>query len=187
MKKVDLYILSLSILFLFIAILTFKIPNGGITFTFKSITSLLSINIIPSVCLLLLAYSVFAYLRFSHHLKGTTQIPFTVTKIESINYEHLTFLATYVIPLISFDFADPRQCIIFFMLLIIMGIIYIKTDLFYANPALALLGFHIYKADCDFKNGVREGVIIISRNRVNKNSMHAYISLDERIYYTKGN
>jgi hypothetical protein len=30
------------------------------------------------------------------------------------------------------------------LLLFFMGIIYIKTDLFYANPSLALLGFHMY-------------------------------------------
>jgi hypothetical protein len=65
-----------------------------------------------------------------------------------------------------------------------MGIIYIKTDLFYANPSLALLGFHIYKADGLFKNNdTRENIIIITRSKLNKTERVSYIKLDERIYY----
>jgi hypothetical protein len=65
-----------------------------------------------------------------------------------------------------------------------MGVIYIKTDLFYANPSLALLGFHIYKADGLFKgDDTRENIIIITRSKLNKNERVSYIKLDERIYY----
>ncbi|WP_266095432.1 hypothetical protein [Acinetobacter seifertii] len=41
-------------------------------------------------------------------MKGTTEIPFEIKKIDDANYEHLTFLATYVVPLISFDFSEGR-------------------------------------------------------------------------------
>ena len=109
-----------------------------------------------------------------------------VTKVENINYEHLTFLATYVVPLISFDFGSGRQMIVLFLLLVVMGIIYIKTDLFYANPSLALLGFHIYRANGSFKNGDREGIVLVARGRIKEGQKLSYIKLDEKIYYVKG-
>jgi hypothetical protein len=148
--------------------------------------SLLAKNFISIISFFLLVYCVFAYKHFEFELKGATDLPFEIKKIESINYEHLTFLATYVVPLISFNFSSGRQMIVLVLLLIVMGIIYIKTDLFYANPSLALLGFHIYLATGNFKMGNRDGIVLISRERLSEGQSVSYIKLDDRIYYTKG-
>ncbi|EEO1774199.1 hypothetical protein VS68_24210, partial [Salmonella enterica subsp. enterica serovar Virchow] len=70
-------------------------------------------------------------------------------------------------------------------LLIIMGVIYIKTDLFYANPSLALLGFNIYKLDISIsENKIKEGVIVITRRKLEAGSMFSFIVLDDRVYYS---
>lgn len=186
-RKVDLYILSLGLLFVFFVIITIKFPDG--LFAWNDAVAwkeLLMKNLIPIISFSLLAYCLYAYKRFDFELKGATDIPFEIKKIEGVNYEHLTFLATYVVPLISFDFGSGRQMIVLALLLLVMGIIYIKTDLFYANPSLALLGFHIYRADGDFKNGNREGIILICRERLSEGQKATYIKLDDRIYYAKG-
>lgn len=186
-RKIDLYILSLGLLFVFFAIITIKVPECQHSFKEWAFwQELLIANPIPVISIVLLLYCFVAYKRFDFDLKGATDIPFEIKKIEGINYEHLTFLATYVVPLISFDFGSGRQMIVLALLLIVMGVIYIKTDLFYANPSLALLGFHIYRANGDFKNGVREGIILICRDRLIEGQKVSYIKLDERIYYAKG-
>ena len=166
-RKIDLYILSLALLFIFFIIITVKLPNDFFPINgHASWRELLISNPITLICLVMLGYCIFAYKRFDFDLQGTTDIPFEIKKIHSINYEHLTFLATYVVPLISFDFGSGRQMIVLVLLLVAMGAIYIKTDLFYANPSLALLGFHIYEADGNFKNGDRSGIVLISRVRL---------------------
>lgn len=185
-RKVDLYILSLALLFLFIMIITFNLTS--LPFCLAGDVGwwrLLLDNYLPLISFVFLLYSFYAYKRFDFDLEGATDIPFTVTKIEGINYEHLTFLATYVVPLISFDFQNGQQMVVLVLLLMSMGAIYIKTDLFYANPSLALLGFHIYRADGHFKNGDRQGIVLISRARVVEGQKAAYIKLDERIYYVR--
>lgn len=186
-RKIDLYILSLGLLFIFIAIITIKAPNRPFAINdFAEWGDLLLANYIPVLSTILLAYAFYAYKKFDFDLEGATDIPFEVTKVESINYEHLTFLATYVVPLISFDFDKGQQMIVLALLLVVMGAIYIKTDLFYANPSLALLGFHIYRADGHFKDGDREGIILVCRGRLMKGQKASYIRLDDRIYYAKG-
>jgi hypothetical protein len=46
----------------------------------------------------------------------------------------------------------------------------IKQIIGNANPSLALLGFHIYKADGLFKgDDTRENIIIITRSKLRKN------------------
>lgn len=186
-RKVDLYILSLGLLFIFFVIMTANAPAQSFAINdYVAWKALLAANPIPVISTILLMYCIFAYKRFDFDLKGATDIPFEIKKIESINYEHLTFLATYVVPLISFDFGSGRQMIVLALLLIVMGIIYIKTDLFYANPSLALLGFHIYRTDGNFKIGDRDGIVLISRERLSEGQKVSYIKLDDRIYYTKG-
>jgi hypothetical protein len=185
-RKVDLYILSLGLLFIFFFIIAAKPPDF---FSFKvaeNWKNLVLCNPLPVISILGLLYCLFAYKRFDFDLKGANEIPFEVKKLENINYEHLTFLATYVVPLISFDFGSGRQIIVLALLLVVMGVIYIKTDLFYANPSLALLGFHIYRANGHFKTGEREGITLICRERLAENQKVSYIRLDERIYYVRG-
>lgn len=186
-RKVDLYILSLGLLFVFFLIISIEPPDS--LFSYKDPEAwkhLAASNPLPLISILALLYCLFAYLRFDFDLKGATDIPFEISKIDDINYEHLTFLATYVVPLISFDFGSGRQMIVLALLLVVMGIIYIKTDLFYANPSLALLGFHIYRANGGFKNGEREGIILICRGRLTERQKVSYMKLDERIYYVRG-
>ncbi|WP_459581784.1 anti-phage protein KwaA [Dickeya oryzae] len=185
-RKINLYILSLAILFFFFIFITIKVP---ICFSsqceFIGWGRLLKDNIIPIVCIVLLFYCGYAYLRFEYDTKRSGGLPVKIIKLEKINYEHLTFLATYIIPLITFDFEKERYVLVLAALLVIMGVIYIKTDLFYANPSLALLGFNIYKVDIkvsEDKN--KEGVIIISRKKLEVEKMVSYIVLDDRVYYS---
>ncbi|ENO8556848.1 TPA: anti-phage protein KwaA [Yersinia enterocolitica] len=185
-RKVDLYILSLWLLFIFFIIITVKVPICfGEQCKFIGWWELITNNIIPIISMIFVAYGFIAYKRFKYDTKGSAEIPFEIKKVESINYEHLTFLATYVIPLITFDFEKARYIYVLVLLLVVMGIIYIKTDLFYANPSLALLGFHIYKVEGEFKGGeLREGMILIARRHLNKGDKVRYIKLDDRVYYS---
>lgn len=186
-RKVDLYILSLGLLFVFFLIISAALPDSSFAYSNVSSWKHLALNnLLPIVSVFALLYCLFAYLRFDFDLNGTTDIPFEITKIEDINYEHLTFLATYVVPLISFDFGSGRQMLVLGLLLVVIGIIYIKTDLFYVNPSLALLGFHIYQANGSFKNGQRDCIVLICRGRLIDKQKVAYIKLDDRIFFVRG-
>ena len=185
-RKVDLYILSLAILFVFFIFITGNIP---VCFSsqceFIGWGRLLKSNIVSVVCIVLLLYSIFAYYRFKYDTKKSVELPVKIVKLERINYEHLTFLATYIIPLITFDFEKERYILVLAALLIVMGVIYIKTDLFYANPSLALLGFNIYKVSINISEDItKENVIVITRRKLETGNMFSYIVLDDRVYYS---
>src|SRR5690606_42054242 len=94
---------------------------------------------------------------------------------------------TYDIYLSHNDIIIEIIMTVIILLLIIIGIIYIKTDLFYANPSLTMLGFHIYKADGEFKPtiGNRENIILITREKLVADTRVKYIRLDDRIFYVQ--
>ncbi len=184
-RKIGLFFLSLWLLFLLMIIITADIPlcfSGNCEFVgFKY---LFSHNIIPIIAIVALAIGGFSYYDFNFQMKGAPELSFKITEIENVDYEHLTFLTTYIVPLVTFNFVSVRYQIVFVILLLVIGIIYIRTDLFYANPTLAILKFRIYKVDGDFRDGEnRKNRILITRQALTKDDRVKYIKLDERIYY----
>ena len=85
-RKIDLYILSLGLLFVFILIMTIDFPEGDIDLKHTSSwLRFFECNIFPTLIFACLFYAIFAYFRFDFYLKGATDIPFEVKKVESIN------------------------------------------------------------------------------------------------------
>lgn len=184
-RKIGLFFLSLWLLFLLIIIITVDIPlcfSGDCEFV--GWLYLLKNNIIPIFCILALSIGLVSFLDFRFQMQGTPELAFKITESENIDYEHLTFLTTYIIPLVCFQFENFRYILTFIIILFVIGLIYIRTDLFYANPTLAILGFRIYKVSGEFRNGeVRKERILITKNILTINDRIKYFKLDERIYY----
>ncbi|MFP0526001.1 anti-phage protein KwaA [Acinetobacter baumannii] len=181
-----LYLLSLWLLFIFVFFITLKMPVCVSNCDYVGIRQFVFSNIVPLFCLILLILGVVGYFLFDFKVKGSHELPFTISDVESINYEHLTFLATYIIPLISIDFDKTKAPYIFFGLIVVMGAIYVRTDLFYANPSLALLGFKIYKVNGAFRNNEnRNAIILITKGNLKDGMRVSYIKLDDRIYFVE--
>ncbi|OUL64016.1 anti-phage protein KwaA [Flavobacterium sp. AJR] len=186
-RKVGMYFLSLWLMFVLIIIITIQIPiyfhkNWKYVGTFE----LIEMNVIPLICLFAAIIGLFSFCDFWYKFRGTSELPFIITEIENIDYEHLTFLTTYIVPLVCFNFESVRYQIVLVILLVIIGVVYIRTDLFYANPTLAILQFRIYKISGDFvREEKRNNIVLITREKLQKSDKVKYIKLDQRIYYAK--
>lgn len=186
-EKLELYILSLWLLFLLIVIITIDVP---ICFppecSFIGLKALITRNIVPAIALLFVGLGVLYFLRFDYKLAGSTSIPVEVSMVEDINYEHLTFLTTYIIPLICFNLTSTRYLIALGLLLIVIGIIYVRTDKFYVNPSLAVLGFRLYSAEITRRTGDKVKVTLITKDRIKNGDKIRFLELDDRVYFAKG-
>jgi hypothetical protein len=125
------------------------------------------------------------YRTLKHDLRSSLKNPITITNVENINYEHLTFLTTYIIPLVCFDLSKTRYVAVMAILLVIIGAIYVKTNLFYANPSLALLGYQIYKVKGKFIGNEESEVVVITRQKLVSSDKIQYLMLDDRTYYAR--
>jgi hypothetical protein len=186
-EKFELYIVSLWLLFLLMIVITIDIP-----ICFKSecgfigLDALASRNIVPVIALVFVGLGALYYFRFNYKISGSQSIPVEVSAVEDINYEHLTFLTTYIIPLICFNLTSERYLVALGLLLIVIGIIYVRTDKFYANPTLAVLGFRLYSAKVKRRTGEEVKVTLISKDRIKNGTKIRFLELDERVYYAKG-
>lgn len=185
-EKFELYILSLWFLFLLIIVITIDVPFCyGEDCKFIGLASLLQRNIISVIAFGFLAFGTLYYFRFDYRVAGSKSIAARVVKIEDVNYEHLTFLTTYIIPLICFNLTSFRYLLALGILLFVIGVIYVKTDKFYANPTLAVLGFRVYKVNLQTRLGLVEGVVVISKERLAEGDQVSRLGLDDKVYFVR--
>jgi hypothetical protein len=115
-------------------------------------------------------------------LEGDLRLPVTIENIKNVNYEYFALLVT-IISLVAFDFTTLRGLILLVVLFLILGAIFIKTELFYSNPSFALLGFHIYKADTN--NELLKNKIFITKDKINNLDQVKYMKISEIVYFIK--
>lgn len=167
LEKVEIYILSLWFLFLLIILVTTNIDlcfEAGCKFI--GLKELFKSNVVPFIAFTFLVIGTFSYFRLNAKMAGSVSLPEKIKSIEDYNYEHLTFLTTYIIPLICFNLESWRYVTALGILLIVIGIIYVKTDKFYANPTLAILGYKLYKVEIAQKNGGNSTAIIMTTDEL---------------------
>lgn len=187
--KIELYFMSLGVLFFFLILKTLNIPiYFGPDMQFVGWKDLLRENIIAIVFLLLLGCSIVMRMRFRNSLSGNTDIPSKIIRVKNINYNYLIFFVTYIIPLICFDVSNIRDCVILFFLLVVLGVLFVKTNVYYQNPTLALMGFNLYEVDMRYKGKEIDNVIVIADGKLNKDDEISKHNIDENeVVYCKTN
>ena len=170
--KFLMYISSLWLLFVMLIILYIDVPfEFGENSHYIGTVNLISRNVIPIISILMLIASSFFVSTFNYTISRGAESYFKIQRIQNKNYEHLTFLTTYILPLIAFNLSEIRFVIMFLLLIFVIGFIYVKTDMFYANPTLALLGYQLYEADVEMRNNIiYENLILISKGNISKES-----------------
>lgn len=182
--KIKLYILSLAFLFMLIAAnqvpICFRedchfIGFEKLLFTYPPVILFCFVGIVLSIAF---------YYNFKYSIvKGAPLPAEKIIEIESLSYENLTFLATYIIPLVCFDLdfhlTENRNFLMLILVLLLIGWIYIKTNIFYTNPTLAVLNFKIYK----ITTKQRANIVVISRDTLEKDNFILPNKMDDKIFF----
>lgn len=181
--KIQLYILSLWLLFVLLFVNKIYIPLCFENCEFIGFKELFFKNIIPIVCLIFIVLGFVFFFKFKYIIKGAKSLPEQIVEIENLNWEHLTFLVTYVIPLLSFDLdfdlTKNRNGLMFILVLLAIGLIYVKTNMFYNNPTLAILGYHIYKVNTKSK----KHIVLITKGTLVEENWIEYKHINDNIYF----
>ena len=181
--KTVLYILSLWLLFLSLLIMSYdKVLIKNVwdyifteNFTF-SISSLKVRNIVFIVSLIFIFIGAIILIVLANSFGSGWSVACTVSDISNENHEHLEFLTTYIMPLVFTDVDSKRTVLNLGLMIFVIGAIYVKTNRFYSNPSLAILGFRIYKANVHDR-GVKK-CTVICRSVLKSTDNIKYISYD---------
>jgi hypothetical protein len=86
-----------------------------------------------------------------------------------------------VVPFAGLKLGTWNEMVATALLFGMIGFIYTRTNLIYANPTLALFGYYLYRVTLD--NGDQKTVI--SKGKVRENGFYAYKAFNEEIYFIK--
>ncbi len=100
-----------------------------------SVSEILKNNLLPIVLVAISAFSFAYYLIFIRvNASAGFRNPKKITRIKNSGVEYLSYLATYIIPFIGLKFDTWNNLLATSLLFLVIGFIYTKTNLLYANP-----------------------------------------------------
>lgn len=182
LMKLSLYLISLWILFFMLIVLKLDISTIPFKLNLTDIREFLYRNSVSSICLVFILLGGVGDWWFKDSLNNAKQLPVEVRECESINYENLSFLATYIIPLVCFPMETEREIFVMFSVIVIIGCIFVKTDLYYTNPSLILIGFNVYRVCTNSEKEFRQGIVII-KGKLKKGDSIKYLILSDNVYF----
>ena len=62
---------------------------------------------------------------------------------------------------------------------------YAKTDMYFSNPSLAILGYSIYKIEAEFRGNEIKSIIILSKDSIINGNHVSYIRITDNVYIGK--
>lgn len=89
--------------------------------------------------------------------------------------ESLNYIATYIIPFLAFE--TPEDLLSLLVLMIVVGTLYVSSDLFYTNPMLAVAGYQVYEVTL---KGQGDPLVLISDSRPRPDQLLCAALLAER-------
>lgn len=135
-----LFISSYAPLYFLLAINNYNFDFTPITFIAemcgnpRQVTFWIVITVLFSISLVSVSYFEFIGLNERRIVNG----------LKPLNESVLSYLITYVIPLTAMDISSVNSLLVNALLFIIIGIVYVKSELVYLNILLILLGFRVY-------------------------------------------
>lgn len=133
--------------------------------------------------LLAAAYFVsFAAFKWSGNESG-----YEIIAVREQEEAGLNFFLTLIVPLVIDDVGSIQGFTSFVLIVAIICCLLYKTNLFYANPVLAILGYRVY--EFSFKDNARFGnkqCIGLCKGRLREGQMIEYKSITEKVLYIKG-
>lgn len=181
-KRKDAENLISKIKFFLISIIPMTV--SAIVIDFKPITIKMTLsNYFASVfnnyfiitCMLFVMIGIVAAEERYGNFRGTVSISEKITSVKSANYEYFVYTLLSIVLLICLFINYDGKKIIFLALMVIFGIVAVKTDLYIANPILAVFGFRLYKTSGKIK--------VITRVRLRTNDSVEYKKLSDTCYY----
>ena len=127
------------------------------------------ISIIWIICAL---FSIYEF-TVMQHANFTSQNE-SIKQCEKVSDSGVTFFMTYVLPMVMDDIGTVKGFLIFSLLMGMLCILMWKTNLYYQNPILTILGYDIISFEFEHTelSCFRETCIGITRNTNARNGMY---------------
>ncbi len=189
--KRKLMVQSLSPLALLTVIRNLRInlydKNGLILSGGQIVKDNLTLIIVLSVCCIWLLFSIIYYFEFKAFKWVDRVGGYEVANVRAKDEESLNFFLTIIIPLLIDDVETVQGALTFMTIVLILCILLYRTKLFYANPVLAMLGYHFFElCFVDNPDYPEKCFVIAQTEGVKDGDVVEYKQISGRVIFVKG-
>ena len=185
-SKTNLCIMSMELIFILAFIKSIDIPvYFGSDWEFVGWDNLFldrPRNFVALFCLLGFLWSQCVYWMLCHKLKGSPDtLPVKIQNIENKDAEYMSLLFT-ILTIVSFDFGNIRDIIVFAVIFILYCVILKRTDWYAASPILALKGFRLYGGETD---KLPKGTLFLTNEEISPDTdvTRSYQQISKTVYW----
>lgn len=82
------------------------------------------------------------YLRAAQKLGG---IPIRIVAFQRRDAEAMAYIVTYIIPFLVIPFHGWKEGVALAIFFVVLGILYVNSNMIHINPTLNLFGYHLYE------------------------------------------
>ena len=160
MKNLFLYISAFIPMYLLVLVeIIVDVLNHNLTFNFLNTLNLCTMIILTILGIVGVVWNIM--------FNELNEIEIVILNKTNITDQHfLGYFSLFVLFSLSFDLSKVSMFCVFILILILIGIVYIKNNLYYINPFLNILGYNFY--DITYKvvgeNKIRRDKIFFKGN-----------------------
>lgn len=118
------------------------------------------------------------YLRIAQRLGA---IPITIVAFQRRDAEAMAYIVTYIIPFLVIPFHGWKEGIALAIFFVVLGILYVNSNMIHINPMLNLFGYHLYEITAD-DGGVHS---LLARRTIRHKETLAVVKLGDEILLEK--
>src|SRR5215470_18666483 len=106
-----------------------------------------------------------------------------VTGLQSRDGEVMGYIASYLLPFVAIPFGGWQQGVALLIFVVVLGIVYVNSNMIHVNPMLNLMGYHIYEITLEHSDIPHS---LITRHRIAAGETIHMINIGEGIFLDKG-
>jgi len=180
LKRVGLFLSSFVPLFCLLIIKEMvEILNCNWTFNFLNTFLLI-------ILIFMLFSSVLILVKTIKELNDFNGEKIKLIKKENLTHQNfLGYFSLFVLFAVTFEIEMYSMALIFFIILFLIGVVYIKNDMYFINPLLNLMGYSFYNIEYETINGELKTVNIFYRGLLEENKIYILSNKFSNLFLVK--
>ena len=127
--------------------------------------------------------SVVVLFAFLHTAQKLSAGKVSVASVISRDGDAMSYIVTYLLPFLAVKLNDPTDLISLGIVFVVIGLLYVNSNMIHTNPVLNIVGYHIFEVqDSDGKTTalVCKRAYIRTGSQIDAISIGDYVLLEKR-------
>ena len=150
---------------------------------FIGLDELVKRNLIPLAVFILIVFDIIIYKKIIAQMKDCPDLPVKILECKKINSKTIDVIISIIMPFVFVDLNKWNDIISIILLIVILGVIYIRTNNIYTNPTLTILGFNLYEVKID--TNAEKNIMVFTKDKLSVDSLISKTLINDGYYFAK--